>query len=499
MGEYSQVDATKSELVNTVRVSWKGGETVYVYDGTKYLGSLVSSLDGDEDRYALLSTDGEQHKIAVPTAGTTKLTLVHGPSLTEAPAISNGVVSISLSDQSSPKVPFVAYATLDYNNETAITNLVVPFKFATSVIKVNCTGLKASTAITFATLSNVNTACKLSLSGNAAPTITGDVNGIITRTGDTYFAARNVNNEGEAVFQLALPALASTTQTRTLTISQGPNLSKDKNFTKKSLSPATSVNTVSQMVALPKGALPGEFTVADPDGVPNSGDEKKVCFSRGNLYYDGANWGFEIEQNYFRTYEGKGVYNEDGYNATSGTASGHWGLFGWSTDDRDNVAYGMDTRTNNIHYRGNFKDWGTALDNKGTWRTLTGGENGEWDYLAKHHVYYWGELGETFGVFIAPDGFNGVEKYDLIVYLVSRSWETAQEEGVVFLPGAGFRLGTSIDHIYDPYRGMNRGHYWSSSLSGNESAYSVDQEEVITTNNSNRYKGLSVRLVTDLK
>ena len=28
MGEYNQIDATKSELVNTVRVSWKNGDIV---------------------------------------------------------------------------------------------------------------------------------------------------------------------------------------------------------------------------------------------------------------------------------------------------------------------------------------------------------------------------------------------------------------------------------------------------------------------------------------
>ena len=34
---------------------------------------------------------------------------------------------------------------------------------------------------------------------------------------------------------------------------------------------------------LPEGALPGVFTVADPDGIPNTGDETKVHFSKGNL------------------------------------------------------------------------------------------------------------------------------------------------------------------------------------------------------------------------
>lgn len=54
MGEYTTV--TKSELVNSVRVAWKGGDKVYVYDESSCLGELVAALDdGGDDRYAILS------------------------------------------------------------------------------------------------------------------------------------------------------------------------------------------------------------------------------------------------------------------------------------------------------------------------------------------------------------------------------------------------------------------------------------------------------------
>lgn len=245
MGEYTQVDGTKAELVNTVRVSWKGGETVYVYDGTQCLGTLKASLDGTVDRYALLSTDTD-HTVNAPATGTTMLTLVYSPLLTEAPTVSGGAISVSLASQSEEKAPFVAYATLDYTG-TNITNAVVPFQFATSVIKVNCTGLKPGTAITSATLSNVNTACKLTLSGDKAPVVAGVTNGTITRTGDEYFAATKVNDEGEAVFQIAVPKLETASGARVLTVAQGSDEVKDKNFSKKSIDPATSVNTVCQL------------------------------------------------------------------------------------------------------------------------------------------------------------------------------------------------------------------------------------------------------------
>lgn len=49
---------------------------------------------------------------------------------------------------------------------------------------------------------------------------------------------------------------------------------------------------------LPKGALAGVFTVADFDGIPNSGDETKVYFSKGNLTYDVSTttWAFYEHQ-----------------------------------------------------------------------------------------------------------------------------------------------------------------------------------------------------------
>lgn len=471
MGEYSQVDATKSELVNTVRVSWKGGETVYVYDGTKYLGSLVSSLEGDEDRYALLSTDGEQHKIAVPTAGTTKLTLVHGPSLTEAPAISEGVVSISLSNQSSPKVPFVAYATLDYNNETAITNLVVPFKFATSVIKVNCTGLKANTAITSATLSNVNTACKLTLSGTDAPTITGYANGTIVKTGDDYFAAGKVNAEGEAVFQIAVPKLETASKARFLTVIHGTEGFKDKKFTKNSLNPATSVNTVCQMVALPAGALPREFTV-DSKGT-------KVHFSKGNLQatYNGTTYTWDFAEHQYDS-----VGGVPGNTTIDRQANGNVvDLFGWSTNDK----YGIKPKTD-TDYSGDFKDWGEKIGDGITWRTLS---KDEWTYLFNNHPYKWASVNSVYGFVLAPDGFTGTlsDSYADDAALATNN--------LLFLPAAGRRDGSGVDNV------GSHGYYWSSTHYDSDHAYNVYFRSSSVNPHSSDYRrsGYSVRLITESK
>ena len=240
---------------------------------------------------------------------------------------------------------------------------------------------------------------------------------------------------------------------------------------------------------LPAGALPGVFTVSDPDGTPNSGDEKKVHFSKGNLYYDGSNWGFEEEQYYFRTYDGKSKCDANGYSTGSGTASGHWGLFGWSTEGKN---FGMSTSTTISDYSGDFLDWGTAIDSKGTWSTLTGGDKGEWKYLFDHHINVLGTCNSVPGRFIAHDGFEG--DADALSAAVS-DWENAQKSGIVFLPAAGSRKGSDVVSVGDG------GYYWSSSASGKNLAYRVlfDSSSVRPGSSGGRFFGCSVRLITESK
>ena len=476
MGEYTQVDGTKAELVNTVRVSWKGGETVYVYDGTQCLGTLKASLDRDEDRYALLSTDTD-HTVKAPATGTTKLTLVYSPLLTEAPAVSEGAISISLANQNGTKAPFVAYATLDYIG-TNITNAVVPFQFATSVIKVNCTGLKPGTAIASATLSNVNTACKLTLSGDKAPVVAGGTNGTITRTGDSYFAAGKINAEGEAVFQIAVPELEEASQARVMTVAQGSDKVEDKKFTKKALSAATSVNTVCQLVnVLPAGALPGVFTVDDNGTPEDTSDDVKVHFSKGNLTCDisGAtpDWKFYEHQ----------------YDCATGYDPNLISLFTWGYGTWSTSPNGTDYQT------GDFTDWGKAFDDKGTWRTLS---TAEWQYLFNYgsyqsdirkNKYKWATVNGVGGYVIAPDGFSGTlaDTYADDAALAANN--------LVFLPAAGIRDGSGVYGVGDG------GVCWSSTANDESSAYDVffNSLNVYPDHGDARDLGCSVRLITEVK
>ena len=449
MGEYSQVDATRAALVNNVRFSWEGDETVYVYDGTQCLGTLKASLEGTEDRYALLSTD-DTHTVSTPASGTTTLTLVYSPLLTKAPAVNDndGAISISLASQSGEKAPFVAFATLDYTG-TTITNAVVPFKFATSVIKVNCTGLKANTAITSATLDNVNTECKLTLSGSAAPTVSGDVNGTITRTGDEYFAATKVNSEGEAVFQIAVPKLETASGARrVLTVEQGSDNFKDWKFTTSSLNPATSVNTVCQLGIY----LEHAFSVSD---------RKQVYFSKGNLWYGKV--GEETEPALH--------FEANQYDFNKNYETSHVSHFTWANTVEKAISE-KDYDTNYLFCDENHKQSVDGSDN--IYYALS---KGEWDYLLKERTMLNGkdryyatttttsgvsiESNTYYGLFLYPDDYSGKEVVD---NTENWTWDKINSAGIVFLPAAGDRKDdrVTIGTPQPPYPTLS-GRYWTSS------------------------------------
>ena len=464
MGEY--IPETKSELVNTVRVAWKGGETVYVYDEASCLGTLTAALDDSkDDRYALLSGT-----IDAPDAGST-LFLVHSPQLGDEPEIDGGKLSISLAEQATYKAPFVVYATLDYSEGT-IKDAIVPFSFATSVIRVSCTGLKPSTAISSAHVSGVNTSCVLSFADGTV-TVSGAEEGIITRLDAEGFA--KVNAEGDASFQLAVPALSSSSAGRTLTIMQGEDEYVDNKFSKASISPNLSVNTICSMVFM-NNLIHGKFTVAEG---------KQVYFSKGNLQatYNGSSysWGFASKQ-----YDFIGSGNEAIASPVEGTILD---LFGWSTGAND---YGISTSRERDDYKGDFIDWGKALGSN-VWRTLTADE---WAYLVGTrtiqegtgygHTCTWATINEVEGLIIFCDDYDGfTDDLDRI------------PDGCVFLPAAGRRLGSE-------YTDEGYVYYWSASPSSPSQAKNLYFEEVKEPQESYSYMGMStrnfgysVRLVTD--
>lgn len=297
-------------------------------------------------------------------------------------------------------------------------------------------------------------------SGTAAPTVAGDVNGTITRTGDAYFEAKKVNIEGVAVFQMAVPVLEAASEARVLSISQGSANFKYKKFSKQSLEAAISVNTVCRFLKRPDGALPGMFSVADG---------KQVYFSQGNLWVD----------------DSRALHFEDAQWGLPPISEGsiiesHLSHFAWSNTIA--VTHGDDIYGDYLFCD---KDHKVSVDgDEATYYALS---RDEWQYLFEHHSYKWAAVNGVNGCVIAPDGFDGTlsESYADDIALAA--------DDLVFLPAAGFRTGSNI-------MWGNCGLYWSSASYDEKEVYGVffENGNVIYDQTSNRTIGINVRLVTNV-
>ena len=240
---------------------------------------------------------------------------------------------------------------------------------------------------------------------------------------------------------------------------------------------------------LPVGALKGVFSVSAT---------KKVYFSKGNLWYgkvgDAQTATFQFEAN---------QYEFHGYDSANNT----WGLFGWvgasSTFTSSPEIYGVSTSTTYTDYGNSVTealkaDWGKAIDDKGTWSTLS---KDEWKYLInkdgdenirKGKYKYGVTVCEKANCLIlAPDDFEGTiaESYD------AAAWATAEAAGLVCLPAAGYRNGSDVNSV------GSGGRYWSSSAFNLRNAYRVESKSDSVTPDSygTRSNGFSVRLVTEVK
>jgi len=216
---------------------------------------------------------------------------------------------------------------------------------------------------------------------------------------------------------------------------------------------------------IPEGALSGVFSVSATT---------KVRFSKGNLRYTVATskWDFyEHQYDYATSYE------------SSVISLFTWGYGTWSTDPETKLYETGNTIT----------DWGTMIDNKGTWRTLTAQE---WDYLIGEsaerqgkYLYSANVCDVTKCLVVFPDDYSGKTTSPF----TADEWAVAEAAGAVCLPPAGFRNGTNTAKIGD------EGDYKSSSKYDNGNSKSLKLYGVVEVVSMNRAYGSSVRLVTVVK
>ncbi len=269
----------------------------------------------------------------------------------------------------------------------------------------------------------------------------------------------------------------------------------------------------------PTGAISGLFTIN------SSGDQ--VYFSQGNLQYIGSAstpyWKFaENQWDYLGTTTGQNSPNQNvdrdlfGW-GTSGWNSGANCYQPWSTSDLYLDYFPGGSETNNLTGSYANADWGqyNAISNGGNqagqWRTLTGGSNGEWNYVFNTRNtssgirYAKAKVADVEGVILLPDDWS-TSTYSLNItnssgasftsnVISATQWSTLENAGAVFLPAAKYRQRTTIINIdnNEPHGG-----YWSASSAGRQYAGRVYFDDGdCKVSSSYRDRGYSVRLVQD--
>ena len=325
----------KASIGTVYRLSWTAGDKVFVYDGEKRLGDLTVSLKDGDKRYAYLGGT-----ITAPTDGSTKLTCVYAKGIETAPEVDeNGEVKFSMASQTPGRgdTPFVVYGTIDYSTgQTSITDKLVNFEFATAVVLVNCLELAADGGnVTKAELSGINTNCVLSLSGTAAPGVSGEEVGTITTTSTPGKEFQSGN--GKLTYQIGIPVSDAVILTenpaaqRKLIITQASK-QMSTNFTSSAFAAGKFKNVIYTLEEYTPptppadGSLPGVFSVSAT---------KKVKFSQGNLQYQASTntWRFAEHQYDHVGDGGTKAGNVEGSDNTqiSATYPGWIDLFGWAT------------------------------------------------------------------------------------------------------------------------------------------------------------------------
>ena len=178
LGDFVAADGTKATAESVIRLKWTSSDVVQAYCGTDKIstGDGLTVTPSENGMFAKLS--GEITATSL-TSGTSVITFVYSNVANSAAA--NEAPTFDFSNQGND-IPFVAYATLVYDGTATLTEKMVEFKFATSVMKIAATNLGGGN-ITEATISGINT--KVTLAPNAGSEtcgITGSEKASITKT-----------------------------------------------------------------------------------------------------------------------------------------------------------------------------------------------------------------------------------------------------------------------------------------------------------------------------
>ena len=241
-----------------------------------------------------------------------------------------------------------------------------------------------------------------------------------------------------------------------------------------------------------EGSLTGVFSV---------GNGKTVRFSKGNLQYQASTdtWRFAEHQ-----YDCIGNSNGN----ISLFYQGWVDLFGWGTSGYNDVKpwltdYNMEANS----ITGTKYDWGlnNAISNGGNqagfWHLLT---IDQWEYIINQRSgsrFAKATVADVRGLMLLPDHWNDTTFALNAVNVAEAGYESnfinatdwankLEANGVVFLPCAGLREGTTVNYV----NGFGR--YWSSTYIEKARSLFFHQTDV-RPEGADYHSGFAVRLVQD--
>lgn len=486
----------------TGTVTYESGDQIYVVSGGRYVGTLTHN----GTCFGGTITD--------PTVGEPLYFYFFG-NVTPAETLVTGVTttcSVNISDQTE-RLPVIECAPSNENYVSGSTTFTAMLLNQCALVKFNVTtSSEAATCIT-----GMKNKVTVDFSANTM-THSQEGNGVITLpTGSGERWA--ILLPQEAVEAGTLGSAYSEDGAYTGTCGAIPAIA-DNGYLTAGIEVV--VNTEVHSGDVPTGTLCGKFTINE------NGDQ--VYFSKGNLQYNKTTgeWSFMEHQYDIVETPGQDVGNDY---ANQNIVS----LFGWGTSGWDNgnvyyqpystskgaweegYGYGPTDGTNYMYpLTGNYAnaDWGVynAITNGGNepncWRTLT---IDEWGYLVWYRITGSGKrftlaiVNGLNGMILLPDDWD--ESYYLLDYIGSygsniinvSQWNELEQHGAVFLPAASIRYKNLVSNRNEEFGDYCCGCYWSSDNGADFRYFAFAMcfypEEIITYEETDRYIGLSVRLV----
>ncbi len=471
LGNLVAADGTKATAEPVVRLKWEITDKVDAYCGSTKLNTNPITVTPSENGLSAKLTG--EITITGLTSGTSVITFVYSNGCTTT----DGLTFDFSSQTKTNGIPFVAYATLVYDETAALTEKMVEFKFATSVMKIAATDLGGG-KITEVAISGINTKVTLTPSTDKAspkPDIAGS-----SESPAKNITTDNFSSSSDSTRAIVTVGLVPDNSTnRTISFTKYGDIKKTIAITSEEIKESTSYYT------------PCAFEGVDGVAYVIIGGKKWATMNLGasdiNGYGKLYSWGNLTGQSgdSFNP-----AFTDDNYKGTSGNPTE-----GSKINNTDNIWNKMKHDAAYYELGGNWR-----MPSKGDFIALDiacggDGKRGSEDtkeikILEENDIEsdkvkqgkYWLAANQT--VLKDIESLKGITAAGMLY---------SDGENYLFFPAAGGSNGTDLRSA------GSRGYYWSSTLYSSTNAYNLrfSSSNVYPQTNGYRYIGRSVRPVSD--